>query len=182
MTRKNWLLYILALVLCFVLGCAATLGLYLWDHQTIRPLSGGQVWDLSAFGFSLRVPEDAALADHSLENARQGGRALFAGSASGKDGTLYLFCYENETGDRLEDYPDQDVVSYYMAAGASSVRTRMLGGHKFVCYRAQVLTEDGPQTWDTYETWNETLQVTFETQMEERAVLPLLDTIEFTAE
>ena len=102
-----------------------------------------------------------------------------SGSASGRDGTLYLFCYENATGDRLADYPDQDVVTYYMSAGATSVRTRIIGGRKFVCYRAVVLTEEGEQTWDTYETWDEALQISFETQMAESTVLPMLATIAF---
>ena len=38
----------------------------------------------SAFGFTLRVPEDAVLGDHSRENAELGGNALYAGSASGR--------------------------------------------------------------------------------------------------
>ena len=177
--KKNTLLYILALIGCFVLGCAVSLGLSIWDSQSIRPMKGGQVWDLSTFGFTMRVPEDAVIADHTQENAQLGGNALHAGSAGGKDGTLYLFCYENATSDRLEDYPDQDVVSYYMSAGATSVRTRVIGGRKFVCYRAAVLTEEGEQTWDTYETWDEMLQISFETQMAESAVLPMLATIEF---
>ena len=178
--KKNTILYILALILCFGIGCGATLFLRHLDAQEIRPLSGGQRWDLSALGFSMRVPEDAVIADHSRENAEQGGSALYAGSSAGKDGTLYLFCYENESGDRLDSYPDQDVVSHYMSAGASSVRTRMIGGRKFICYRAHVLTEDGEQAWDTYETWDEALQISFETQMDESIVLPILATIEFS--
>ena len=122
----------------------------------------------------------AVISDHSRENAELGGNALYAGSSAGKDGTLYLFCYENETGDRLDSYDDQDVVSYYMSAGASSVRTRIIAGRKFVCYRAHVLTEEGEQAWDTYETWDETLQVSFETQMDESVVLPILATIDFS--
>lgn len=179
--KKNTILYILALVLCFVLGCSAALFLRYVDAQEITPMSGGQVWDLSTFGFTMRVPEDAVIADHSRENAELGGNALYAGSSAGKDGTLYLFCYENETGDRLDSYSDQDVVSHYMSAGASSVRTRIIGGRKFVCYRAHVLTEDGEQAWDTYETWDETLQISFETQIAESVVLPILATIEFSA-
>ena len=177
--KKNTLLYFLALAGCFLLGCAVSLGLSIWDSREIQPLRGGQVWDLSTFGFTMRVPEEAVLADHTRENAELGGNALFAGSAGGKDGTLYLFCYANETGDRLADYPDQDVVSYYMSAGATSVRTRVIGGRKFVCYRAVILTDEGEQTWDTYETWDETLQISFETQMAEGAVLPMLATIQF---
>ena len=180
--KKNTILYILALILCFVLGCSAALFLRYVDAQEITPMSGGQVWDLSTFGFTMRVPEDAVIADHSRENAELGGNALYAGSSAGKDGTLYLFCYENETGDRLDSYDDQDVVSHYMSAGASSVRTRIIGGRKFVCYRAHVLTEDGEQAWDTYETWDETLQISFETQIAESVVLPILATIEFSAD
>ncbi len=178
--KKNTLLYILALILCFAVGCGGALFLRHIDAQEITPLSGGQTWELGTFGFTMRVPEDAAIADHSRENAELGGNALYAGSSSGKDGTLYLFCYENETGDNLESYPDQDVVSYYMDAGATSVRTRMIAGRKFVCYRAQVLTEEGEQAWDTYETWDETLQISFETQMDESVVLPILATIQFS--
>ena len=82
--KKNTLLYLLALVGCFLLGCAVSLGLSIWDSQTIKPMKGGQVWDLSSFGFTLRVPEDAVLGDHSRENAELGGNALYAGSASGR--------------------------------------------------------------------------------------------------
>lgn len=178
--KKNTILYILALVLCFVLGCSAALFLRYVDAQEIKPMSGGQVWDLSTFGFTMRVPEDTVIADHSRENAELGGNALYAGSSAGKDGTLYLFCYENETGDRLDSYDDQDVVSHYMSAGASSVRTRIIGGRKFICYRAHVLTDEGEQAWDTYETWDETLQISVETQMDESIVLPILATIEFS--
>ncbi len=178
--KKNTILYILALIVCFCIGCGAALFMQHIDSQEIKPLSGGQVWDLSMFGLRLRVPEDAVISDHSRENAELGGNALYAGSSAGKDGTLYLFCYENETGDRLDSYDDQDVVSYYMSAGASSVRTRIIAGRKFVCYRAHVLTEEGEQAWDTYETWDETLQVSFETQMDESVVLPILATIDFS--
>lgn len=178
--KKNTILYILALIVCFAVGCGAALGLRYMDAKEIKPLSGGQLWDLSMFGLRLRVPDDAVIADHSRENADLGGNALYAGSSSGKDGALYLFLYANETGDSLRDYPDQDVVSYYMNAGASSVRTRDIAGRRFVCYRAQVLTEEGEQSWDTYETWDETLQISFETQMEESVVLPILATINFS--
>ncbi|MBE5799561.1 MAG: hypothetical protein E7321_06385 [Clostridiales bacterium] len=178
--KKNAVLYILALLGCFLLGCGGALCLKMIDSRTITPLSGGQTWDQSAFGFTMRVPEDAAIFDHTRENAELGGNALYAGSSTGKDGALYLFCYANETGDRLSDYPDQDVVSYYMNAGASSVRTRMIAGRRFVCYRAHVLTEEGEQAWDTYETWDETLQITFETQMDESVVLSILATLEFS--
>ena len=179
--KRNTCVYILALALCFAVGCSVTLGLRYIDAREIKPISGGQTWNLSTFGFTMRVPVDAVIADHTRENEETGGHALYAGSSAGKDGTLYLFCYENESGDRLDSYADQDVVSYYMGAGASSVRTRIISGRKFICYRAHVLTEDGEQAWDTYETWDETLQVSFETQMDESVVLPILATIEFSA-
>jgi len=180
--KKDTLLYILALLVCFVLGCGIALGFKIVDSQEIAPMKGGQIWDLSAFGFAMRAPEDAVISDHTRENAELGGNALYAGSAAGKDGTLYLFCYENETGDSLSDYPDQEVVSYYMSAGATSVRTRVIGSRRFICYRAVVLTEEGEQTWDTYETWDETLQISFETQMQPDIVLPILATIDFSKE
>ena len=178
--KKNVIAYVLALALCFAVGCCGALVLRYIDSTEIKPLSGGQTWDLSMFGFTMRVPQDAVIGDHTRENAELGGDALYAGSSTGKDGALYLFCYSNETGDNLKDYEDQDVVSYYMRAGAESVRTRMISGRKFVCYRAYVLTEDGEQAWDTYETWDETLQITFETQMDESVVLPMLATLEFS--
>ena len=180
--KKDTLLYIAALVGCFLFGCCITLGFRIMDSQEIKPLKGGQAWDLSQFSFGMRVPEDAVISDHTRENAELGGNALYAGSANGHDGTLYLFCYENEAGDRLDNYADQDVVSYYMSAGASSVRTRIIAGRKFICYRAHVLTEEGEQAWDTYETWDETLQISFETQMDESIVLPILATIDFSTD
>ena len=178
--KKDVLLYIAALIGCFLVGCCVTLGLRLADSREIIPMKGGQVWDLSAFSFRMRVPDDAVISDHTQENAELGGNALYAGSAAGKDGTLYLFCYENEEGDSIADYPDQDIVSYYMNAGATSVRTRIISGRRFICYRAVVLTEEGEQTWDTYETWDETLQISFETQMQPETVLPILATIDFS--
>ena len=177
--KKDTLLYIAALVGCFLIGCCVTLGFRYADSQEIKPMKGGQSWDLTQFSFHMRVPEDAELLDHTQENAALGGNALYAGSAAGKSGTLYLFCYENEEGDRLSDYPDQELVTYYMNAGATSVRTRIIGGRRFICYRAVVLTEEGEQTWDTYETWDETLQISFETQMQPDVVLPILATIKF---
>ena len=41
--KKNTLLYLLALAGCFLLGCAVSLGLSIWDSQTIKPMKGGQV-------------------------------------------------------------------------------------------------------------------------------------------
>ena len=180
--KKETLLYIAALVGCFLIGCCAALSFKIIDSQEIKPMKGGQIWDLSQFSFSMRVPEDAMIGDHTRENAELGGNALYAGSANCKDGTLYLFCYANEEKDRLSDYPDQDLVSHYMSAGATDVRTRIIGGRRFICYRAVVLTEEGEQTWDTYETWDETLQIAFETQIHPDVVLPMLATLKFSEE
>lgn len=180
--KKDTLLYIAALVACFLIGCGVTLGFKLADSQEIKPLKGGQNWNLSQFALSMRVPEDAVISDHTRENAELGGNALYAGSSNGKDGTLYLFCYANEEGDQITDYADQDLVSYYMNAGATSVRTRIIGDRRFICYRTVVLTEEGEQTWDTYETWDHMLQISFETQMHPDVVLPMLATLSFSQE
>ena len=177
--KKDVLLYIAALVGCFLIGCCVTLGFRYADSQEIKPIKDGRIWDLPQFSFSMRVPEDAVILDHTQENAALGGNALYAGSANGHDGALYLFCYENEEGDSISDYPDQELVTYYMNAGATSVRTRIIGGRRFICYRAVVLTEEGEQTWDTYETWDKMLQISFETQMQPDVVLPILATMEF---
>ena len=55
------------------IGCGAALILRQMDAQEITPMSGGQMWDLSTFGFAMRVPEDAVIADHTRENAALGG-------------------------------------------------------------------------------------------------------------
>ena len=98
-------------------------------------------------------------------NAAEGGNALFAGCVYGSLGELYLFCYANESGDSLKQHREQDVVTYYMNAGATDVRLRTFGGRRFICYRATVDREDGEETWDTYETWDGDIQLTFETRM-----------------
>ena len=66
-----------------------------------------------------------------------------------------------------------------MNAGATDVRMRTLGGRGFICYRATVQTGDGEETWDTYETWNGDIQISFETRMAPQDVLPILATITF---
>lgn len=105
---------------------------------------------------------------------------MFAGCVYGSLGELYLFCYANESGDSLRQHREQDVVTYYMNAGATDVRLRTLGGRRFICYRATVDREDGVETWDTYETWDGDIQLTFETRMSPGDVLPILATITFT--
>ena len=66
-----------------------------------------------------------------------------------------------------------------MNAGATDVRMRTLGGRGFICYRATVQTGGGEETWDTYETWNGDIQISFETRMTPEDVLPILATITF---
>ena len=118
--------------------------------------------------------------DYTTNNAAEGGNALFAGCVYGSLGELYLFCYANESGDSLKQHREQDVVTYYMNAGATDVRLRTFGGRRFICYRATVDREDGEETWDTYETWDGDIQLTFETRMSPGDVLPILATIAFT--
>ena len=181
MNSKTILQYTAAIVVCFLIGCAAALGLNAYDrhNERITPISGGQTIDFSAYGFSLTVPDDFALNDYTTNNAAEGGNALFAGCAYGELGELYIFCYANESGDALSQYKAQDVVTYYMNAGATDVRMRTLGGRGFICYRATVQTGDGEETWGTYETWNGDIQISFETRMAPEDVLPILATITF---
>ena len=163
--KKSTVQYILALVICFAVGCGIALGLNAYDKnaERITPISGGQTIDFSAYGFTLTVPDD------------------FAGCAYGEIGELYIFCYINDSGDELRQYGEQEVVTYYMNAGATDVRMRTLGGRRFICYRATVNGQDGEETWDTYETWNEDIQISFETRMNPDDVLPILATITFTS-
>lgn len=177
MNKKHILLYIAALVGCFLLGCVGALTLRAIDARPIQPLQGGKTVDFD--GFSLSIPQDYTIADHTADNLAQGGGARYAGSMTDGDDALYLFCYDNPSGDSLADYAEQDVVAYYMRAGATEVRTRELGGRRFICYRASVTGEDGRQLWDTYETWDEARQISFETQMAPARVLPILSTIRF---
>lgn len=181
--KKKVILYILSLIIFFLLGFGATLILKTIDSQPIRPLEGGQILDFSNFGFTMRAPESAILRDHTQDNQIDGGDALYAGSiTTEEDGVLYVFCYENLSGDSLDGYSDQEVVTHYMNAGATDVRMREFGGRPFIGYRASILGTDGEQLWDTYETWNEKLQITFETRMRPETVLPILATLTFSDE
>lgn len=184
MKKRPVLLYILSLIAFFLLGCVVALGLYTYDKYTehITPLEGGQAIDFSAYGFALTVPDGYSLNDYTANNHAEGGSALFAGCAYAEGEELYIFCYENESGDNLAAYEERDVVSHYMSAGATNVRMRTLGGRPFIGYLMSVTTPEGEELWYTYETWDEGLQITFETQMAESAVLPILATIDFTAD
>ena len=181
MNKKNVMLYCAALLFCFALGFCATLILKSIDSRSIEPLEGGQTLDFLDFGFTLRAPENAILRDHTKDNAAEGGDALYAGSiTTEEDGVLYVFCYENLSGDSLSGYSEQEVVTHYMSAGATDVRMRTFGGRPFIGYRASVIGTDGEQRWDTYETWDEKLQITFETRMTPEDVLPILATLTFS--
>ena len=181
MTKKNVLLYLLALIVCFLLGLFLALGLRALDMRKIEPISGGQQLDFTDFGFTMRVPASAIVRDHTLESEENGDSTLYASSfTTQEDGVLYLFCYENVQRDSLKNHSEKDVVAHYMSAGANEVRMRDFGGRRFICYRASVLGPDGEELWDTYETWNERVQITFETRMQPSKVLPILATIEFS--
>lgn len=183
MTRKNVLTYLAALALMFAFGCGAALLLRLWDaHEAnIMPLAGGQLLDLSALGITLRAPEGATLTDYTQDNLAYGGQARFAGSLDEGQDALRIFIYDNAQGDDIAAYSAQELVTYYMGAGASDVRVREIAGRPFVCYRAQAAGEDGvTQAFDTYETWSPGRYIVFETQMASGDVLPILTTLTFT--
>ncbi len=184
MKTKPFLQFLAAMLCCLLLGCAIALGIHLYDRQFDLParLSGGQTIDFSAYGFTLTVPDGYALNDYTTNNFAEGGDALFAGCAyDGAGSELYIYCYANPEGDAIEEHEESVLVSHYMSAGASEVRTRTLGGRRFICYRVEVEMEDGPQIWDTYETWDASTHLVFETRMHPRDVLPALQTITFTA-
>lgn len=181
MNKKNVLQYIAALVCCFLVGCGIALGLQAYDKHTddINPIENGQTIDFSAYGFNLTVPEDFSLNDYTTNNQAEGGKALFAGCTYGTAGELYLFCYENESHDDLSSYSQKEVISYYMQAGMEDVRMRTLGGRPFITYRAIVQRDDTLEDWYTYETWDEDIQISFETRMTPAQVLPILTTLTF---
>ena len=180
MSKKNVILYIAALIACFLLGAGGALILRAIDERSIEPLSGGQEMAFPEFGFTLSVPQDFRLFDHTEENLMAGGNALYAAALAGNEDILYLFCYDNETGDRLADHDARSVVSHYMRAGAADVRMRSFGGRRFICYLANVEGEHGVETWYSCETWDETLQIVFETDMPPERALPILATLSFT--
>ncbi|MBP3657481.1 MAG: hypothetical protein J6K32_12415 [Clostridia bacterium] len=181
MNRKYFLQYVLSLVVCFLAGCAIALGLRLYDahSETVTPIAGGQTIDFSEYGFILTVPDSYSMADYTTNNHAEGGEALFAGCVFGDGHELYIFCYDNASGDRLDSYGEQEVVSHYIAAGAQDVRLRTLGGRRFLQYSAIVQNGDAIETWHTYETWDESHQISFETRMSAQDALPILATITF---
>jgi len=181
MNRKSVLKFIAALLCCFLFGCAAVLAIHLYDSYFDMPdkLQGGQTIDFSAYGFTLTVPDDYALNDYTTNNFAEGGDALFAGCVYGGGDELYIYCYDNPQDDAIADHPERTIVSHYMTAGAQDVRTRELGGRRFICYRMQIAAQDGIETWDTYETWDQDIHLVFETRMNPWDVLPILQTVSF---
>lgn len=180
MNRKAAFHYILALAAAFMLGCVGTLVLSYIDRHEITPLQGGKTVDYSDFGFSMSVPEDAVVLDQTQESLEGGNDVLYAGTITSGQDVLHLYIYENAEGDNLAEHKPQDVVTHYMSAGAIDVRMREFGGRPFICYRANVLFEEGHvEVWDSYETWNERFQFVLETQAQPDSVLPILATITF---
>lgn len=181
MNRKNIFSYAAALLLCFAVGCAAALALRALDAKdaAIAPIDGGQTLDFTEYGFTLTVPGGFALSDYTTNNHAEGGDALFAGCAHAPGSELYIYCYPNGEGDAITDYREQELVDYYVSAGADDVRLRELGGRRFVCYAATVQLGDEAQRWYLYETWDAHHQVTFETQLPAQDALPILKTLFF---
>lgn len=181
MNKKTILHFIAAMAACFAIGCAMAGVVHLYDltFDTPAPITGGQTIDFSAYGFTLTVPDGYALNDYTTSNFAEGGNALFAGCAYYEGNELYIYCYKNEAGDDLSDYPEQDIVTHYTSAGAVDVRFRTLGERPFICYTVSVLGDEGTETWYTYETWDEGHQLVFETRMSPSAALPILGTIAF---
>ena len=182
MKKKTVFQFLAALLCCFCLGCGAVVCLHVYDayFDAPAPLSGGQTIDFSTYGFTLTVPDTYALNDYTTNHIAEGGDALFAGCAYGEGQELYLYCYANEQGDNMESYSEQEMVNYYTTAGAREVRMRTFGGRRFICYRWDIHTENGYETWDTYETWNEDIHLVFETRMNPWVALAILQTITFT--
>ena len=180
MKNKNVCLYLLALAVCFLIGCGAVLALSYMDSHEYAPLEGGKAVEFTDCGFTMSMPEDYRVFDQTQASLDAGNDVLYAGRLGKDDTVLHLYCYENTAGDDLAAHDPQDVVTHYMSAGAAEVRMRDFGGRPFICYRAEVLAEDkGFQIWDAYETWNPRVQIVFETQAAPRDVLPILATIQF---
>jgi len=180
MNRKNVIRYCLALAACFLIGCGAVLALSYIDSHEYAPLEGGTPVEFADFGFTLSVPEDFRVFDQTQASLDAGNDVLYAGMLGQDENVLHLYCYENAMGDNLAGHDPQDVVTHYINAGATDVRMREFGGEPFICYRAEIITEEGEaQRWDSYETWNEHVQIVFETQSAPASVLPILATIDF---
>lgn len=175
MNRKNVLSYLLALCVLFAVGSAAALLLREYDRRTedVAPLAEGRQLSFPLCGFALTVPEDAQVLE-----ADPGDGALYAASIVMEDGILRFAAYENETGERIETLDAQQLVTRYASAGAEDVRLRTLGGRLFIEY-AVTLNSEAAQARRCllFETWDEHIQLIFETDLSERGALPILASI-----
>ena len=175
MNRKNVLSYLLALCVLFAVGSAAALLLREYDRRAedIAPLAEGRQLSFPLCGFALTVPEDAQVLE-----ADPGDGALYAASIVMEKGVLRFAAYENETGERIETLDAQQLVTRYASAGAEDVRLRTLGGRLFIEY-AVTLDSEAAQARRCllFETWDEHVQLIFETDLSERGALPILASI-----
>ena len=175
MNRKNVLSYLLALCVLFAVGSAAALLLREYDRRAedVTPLAEGRQLSFPLCGFALTVPEDAQVLE-----ADPGDGALYAASIVMEEGVLRFAAYENGTGVRIGELDAQQLVTQYVQAGAGDVRLRTLGDRLFIGYTVALGGADGTsRRYALYETWDERIQLIFETDMDERAALPILASI-----
>ena len=101
--------------------------------------------------------------------------ALYAASIVMEKGVLRFAAYENETGERIETLDAQQLVTRYASAGAEDVRLRTLGSRLFIEYAVTLDSE--ARRCLLFETWDEHIQLIFETDLSERGALPILASI-----
>lgn len=182
MTGKNVALYGAALAAFFALGCLAALCLRAYDRYADAPseLTDGQRHTLP--GLALSLPQGYRLDVLPEDDPLRGqGGSLFDALAQGENGSLLLHVYPNASGDDIADYAEQELVTSYVGAGYEGVRTRTLGERRFICYSARMESEGGA-LWYAYETWTPALHLAVETPLSPRDALPILATIELTAD
>ena len=175
MNRKNVCAYLLALCALFAVSCGAALLLREYDRraEAVAPLTEGRQVSFPLCGFALTLPEDAEMLE-----ADPGDGALYAASIVTVEGMLRFAAYENETGERIGELDAQQLVIQYMQAGAGDVRLRTLGDRLFIGYTVALSGADGTsRRYALYETWDERIQLIFETDMDERTALPILASI-----
>ena len=170
--------YLIALIVVFLLGCAAALALRAYDTRkdSPAPITDAEVINFASGGFTLAAPQGIELTEYHPADGM-----IFSGMLSDGDQTLLIFCYANEYDDAIDDYTDQALVTYYTNSGCSDVRMRTLGERRFICYSAPVEMDGSVQTWYVYETWDAASRLVIETQMEPDEALPILTTLSFAA-
>lgn len=166
----------LSLLAAFFIGCLLALCLRELDRMDskVTPITG-KLLDLSSFGFTMTIPDDYSTSDLT----EPGGEALLSMGVGTDKEQLFIYCYENESDDHIDDYDPLDIYRYYQSAGCDEVKMQTLGGTSFISYRASVETETGREYWYEYETWNPELHLVFETKMASHRVLPILVTLTF---